>query len=153
MRRISLKGVLVGGVVDIVATAVALIPLIAVAMACVDAAALPEAQRTGALLEVLNATPALFAAGLLLGSLCSVLGGYVAARIAGRAEVLNGALSAFLCLGFSLYALTTGDGAASPAQHVAYIALSPALGALGGYLRHLRARSARPDAVTPAPTA
>lgn len=44
---------------------------------------------------------------LLLGALCSVLGGYVAARLAARSELVNGALSAFLCIAFGLYALAT----------------------------------------------
>ena len=41
----------------------------------------------------------------LVGAACSVLGGYVAARIAKRDEILNTAVSSFLCVGMELYAM------------------------------------------------
>jgi hypothetical protein len=75
------------------------------------------------------------AAQLLLGGLCSVLGGFHAAWIAKHHEILNGAASSFLCIAMGLYSLagkTPVDG-----FHIALPVVSPALGALGGYLRTL----------------
>jgi len=69
-----------------------------------------------------------------LGSLCSVFGGYVAAWIAKHDEVLNGALSSILCVGSGVYALLGARAAGDAALHLALLPLSPALGALGGYL-------------------
>jgi hypothetical protein len=59
----------------------------------------------------------------------------VAARMAKRSYLLNGALSAYLCVGSSIYALVTGHGGTIPLwQHIAFLPLSPALGALGGWI-------------------
>jgi hypothetical protein len=73
-----------------------------------------------------------------LGGLCSVLGGYVSARIAKHDEILNGALSSILCIGFGVYALLGGGAAGHSALHLIFLPLSPALGALGGYLSSRR---------------
>ena len=64
-----------------------------------------------------------------------MLGGYVSARIAKHAEVLNGALSSILCVGSGVYAVINLGSAGSLWLHLALLPLSPALGALGGYLR------------------
>jgi hypothetical protein len=66
--------------------------------------------------------------------MCSVLGGYVAARIAKRGELLNGALSAYLCIGVGVYGMIAGHSAIPLWQHLVAFVGSPILGALGGYL-------------------
>ena len=99
-------------------------------------------------MAVLQPGSGFYVVGLLLGSACSVLGGYVAARIAKRDELLNGALSAVLCIAFGVYAWIKGIGDASPTTHAAFLALSPALGAFGGYLR----QRAKPPAPSTGPT-
>jgi fructose-specific phosphotransferase system IIC component len=84
---------------------------------------------------------------MFFGMLCSILGGFVAARIAKRGALLNGALSAFLCVGFGVYALVSKTNTVSPWMHAAGFLLSPALGALGGYLWEWRRTTKR---MTPA---
>ena len=74
----------------------------------------------------------------ILGALCSVLGGYVSARIAKHHEILNGALSSILCIGFGVYALFSGSAADQVGLHLVFLPLSPALGAFGGYLSSRR---------------
>jgi hypothetical protein len=91
MRRLSVIAVLVGGIVDIVATNIAAIPIVIVAIAKVGSNT-PQEELPAALAS-LRSDPLLFIAAFIVGSACSALGGYVAARIAKRAEVLNGALS------------------------------------------------------------
>jgi hypothetical protein len=135
MTRVSVKGVLVGAVVDILATNIVMVPLLAVASVKLGFARLPKAEQAAAIMSALQPGSSYYIWALLLGSACSILGGYVAARIAKRHEVLNGALSAILCMAFGLYAFAKGTGGASPTTHVAFLALSPVLGALGGYLR------------------
>jgi hypothetical protein len=64
-----------------------------------------------------------------------VLGGYVSARIAKHDELLNGALSSILCVGSGMYAVVSGSAADDLLMHLFFLPLSPALGALGGFLR------------------
>jgi hypothetical protein len=134
MSQVSLKGVVLGGIVDIVATNIAAIPLVVLAAARSNAMSLPQEQQTAAVVETLQNTPSLYFTQLVLGALCSILGGYVAARIAKRSPLLNGALSAFLCVGFGLYAFATKADAIGPWAHAGFLLGSPAFGALGGYL-------------------
>jgi len=61
---------------------------------------------------------------IILGALCSVLAGYVSARIAKHDEVLNGALSSILCVVGGLYSVLSG----SAALHLALLPLGPVLG-------------------------
>lgn len=69
----------------------------------------------------------LYIAGFVGGAMASVLGGYVAARIAKRGHLWNGALSSYLCIGSSIYALVSGAGGTIPLwQHIAFLPSSPA---------------------------
>jgi hypothetical protein len=80
------------------------------------------------------------------------LGGYVAARLARRGEVVNGALSAYLCVGLGIVSWVTGSASLPAWQHVVAFVVSPALGAVGGYLRLKQVRSADNRSIpTPVP--
>jgi hypothetical protein len=134
--RLSLKAIAVGGVVDIVATNIATAPVYVGLLAANGAVGSSGAQTTKLLTESLNASPTLYTSMMLLGSACSILGGWIAARIAKRDEALHGALSAFLCVGFGAYGWIRGSGTdVSAFEHLAFLVLSPALGAFGGILR------------------
>ncbi|UGY17847.1 hypothetical protein HAP48_0010650 [Bradyrhizobium septentrionale] len=93
----------------------------------------PTDQGAASAVEALKTGNGFLAASSILGGLCSILGGYVSAHIAKHDETLNGALSSILCVGFGIYALVNGTGHLW--LHLLYLPLSPALGALGGYLR------------------
>lgn len=150
MRQISVKGVIVGGILDIVATFVTSIPLMATAFARLQLMQLPAAERPAALMKAMGPGSSYNLVGLALGSACSILGGYVAARIAKREERLNGALSAWLCVLSGLYSWWSGAYAVTAMAHVGYLILSPVMGALGGYLRE-RTKSTPPaDETNPA---
>lgn len=60
----------------------------------------------------------------------------MSARVARHDEVLNGALASTLCVGLGIYAVVNGTGRLW--LDVLYLPLSPALAALGGYLRSLQ---------------
>jgi hypothetical protein len=151
MSRLSFKGILLGGITDIVATNIFALPIIVYLMfRKMDLAHLASDQVTPAITAALQSNKPLFALSLMIGSACSVLGGYVGARLAKHDELLNGALTSFLCLGFGIYALTTGTGSGSPTMKLLEFTASPALGLLGGYLR---AKQKSPDADAPQPTA
>jgi hypothetical protein len=141
MRVLSLKGILLGGIADIVATNIAAFPLIIVAATRVNTAGLPKAEQSKALVTAMQASFGLQVSGWILGGLCSVLGGYIAARLAKRGEVVNGALSAYLCVGLGIYSWVSGSAPVPAWQHLVAFVGSPALGALGGYLRLRQTRS------------
>jgi hypothetical protein len=150
MRRISVRGVLVGGILDIVASFVTSIPVMAVAFVQLQLMQLPEPERAAALMKAMGPGSSYYLIGLTLGSACSVLGGYVAARIAKCEERLNGAVSAWLCMLSGLYSWWTGAYAVTAMAHIGYLILSPVMGALGGYLRERTKLTPPADETTPA---
>lgn len=140
MKNGSIKGVVIGSVTDILATNIVTLPLVIYVMVTRNLSSLPSEQMSNALMHALRNDPALFSIQVLLGSLCSILGGYVAARIAKRSEVLNGTLACFLCVGSGIYGLLFGAMAIPLWQHIAGFIASPVLSAFGGYLRKLTSR-------------
>jgi hypothetical protein len=143
VNRISFKGVLIGAVVDVVASQVLGIALTVAITVSLLAGGMPKAEVPAALVSSLqHGWP--FMAMLTVGSGCSILGGNLAALIARRGELLNGALSAVLCMAIGLYTLTHGKSAGALIRDVVLFVLSPALGTLGGYLR-LRTKRTGPS--------
>ena len=134
MKRISLKGVAIGNIADIVSSNV--IGLLLAAYILISSA--PSGLADGSATQVLMASSFYRVSVIILGALCSVLGGYVSARIAKHDDVLNGALSSVLCIGFGIYALLSGSAAGQLGLHLALLPVSVALGALGGYLSFWR---------------
>jgi hypothetical protein len=130
MKHVSFKGVAIGNVVDIVASNVVAVPVMIYVLA---SAGLPPDHGAGSVTELLKASTVFLAASSILGGLCSILGGYVSARVAKHDEVLNGALASILCVALGIYAVVNGTGRLW--LDVLYLPLSPALAALGGYLR------------------
>jgi hypothetical protein len=132
MKRVSFKGVAIGNVVDIVASNVVMVPVVIYLVASAKTGSPPD-HGAGSATEALKTSNVFLAASTILGGLCSILGGYVSARIAKHDEVLNGALSSVLCIGFGVYGVVNGTSRLW--LHLLYLPLSAALGALGGYLR------------------
>lgn len=135
MSKVSIPGVAVGGVVDIVASNALAVPLAVYLASKVNLTQVPNDQIPDQMLGLLHANPGLYALQLLIGAACTVLGGYVAALIAKREQVLNGALASFLCVAFGVYAMASGKSGDPAAIQVSLIVLSPILGAAGGWLR------------------
>lgn len=127
MSSISIKGILIGSLFDLIATlALSFALLIAVAVS------------TGCDLEVaghLATSGPWLVLGLAVGSALTVVAGYLAARIAGRGELINGTLCAVLSLMVGLL-FTLGEPMflLEPWALISY-AMTPLLGLLGGYLR------------------
>lgn len=141
MKKISIKGVVIGSVTDIVATNIVTIPLVVYVMTTSNLSTLPKDQLSNALVHTLQSDPALLSIQFFLGALCSVLGGFVAAWIAKRNEVLNGGLACFLCVGSGIYGLLFGSVTVPLWQHIVGFVTSPGLSALGGYLKMRTKRS------------
>jgi hypothetical protein len=117
-----------GNIADIVATHVVMLPLM---IYFAVSSGLPPAK-------ILKESTVLYVSYVILGGVCSVLGGYVSARIARHDELLNGALSSMLCVSGGMYAVISGSAADDLWMHLVFLPLSPALGALGGFLRTAR---------------
>jgi hypothetical protein len=152
LRDISATAVVVGGVVDIVATNVLLAPVAIVFFAGL-ATGMPAPEQTAAFTKALTSNPTLYLVSLILGCAASALGGWSAARIAQRAELLNGALSAFACVGLGIYGMVKNPGVVPLWQHIAFLVLSPALGASGALIRIRQRQSAPPVPLATEPVA
>ena len=132
MKRVSFKGVAIGNIADIASTNVVLLPVMIYIAA---SSGLPPDRLANSASAILKESTSFLVWSSILGGLCSVLGGYVSARIAKHDEVLNGGLSSILCIGSGVYALLSGGASGHPWLHLLYLPLSPVLGALGGFLR------------------
>jgi hypothetical protein len=138
MKRISPKGVVIGNIVDIVSTNLAALPIMMYIVISTG-----SSGDLDATIQAVKESSVFTPASIVLGALCSVLAGYVSARIAKHDEVINGALSSILCVAIEVYTLLLG----STAPHLVLLPLGPVLGALGGYLysrRRLRVNEACP---------
>ncbi len=145
MGRLSLKGVILGGITDVVATNVLSFPVILFMTVSLGLAHVPQTQIGAAVAVAMRQGP-LGALLIFIGCACSVLGGYVAARIAKHDELLNGAVSAWLCVALGFAGFFLQQGTSHALQIVASELGAPLLGLFGGYLslaqrRRLAARS------------
>jgi hypothetical protein len=145
MRRVSVKGVLIGGIVDIVSTNILAIVLFGIGWAILIPR-MPHMDSRSAI-QVLMANPGMLAAQSVAGALCSIFGGYVAARLAKHDELLNGALSAFLCVSSGVIELATMSNHDRLLLGILMLPISPCLGLLGGYLQRARRRRIAATAV------
>ena len=144
MSKVSVKGVLIGGIVDIVTSVVLGLPFALYAMLKVDLSHTPNAQASAAVTAAIHGNVPLYVAQLLVGLACSVLGGYVAAWLAKHDELLNGGLSSVLCVVGGIYVLATGKDSNPHWLQALLLVASPLLAILGGDLmRRLRLRRSR----------
>jgi hypothetical protein len=133
--KISVLGVLVGGIVDVVSSVLAGLPFSLYVAFKVDPAQRVGPHASEAVSAVLHASTPLHLVELLLGLLCSVLGGYVAATIAKRHERLNGTLSCYLCVGIGILSMAVGLSKDPHWQQALLLLASPAFAFVGGDLR------------------
>ena len=138
--KISVKGVAIGSIIDIVSSSLAGVPLVMYVSAAHPMVGLPKEQASAELMRIIHADPALVAAQYAIGGVCSILGGYVAARIAKVSPEANGALSSVLCVSGGLFSLATSP-ASAPLRHISALILSPILGFIGGRAYALRSKS------------
>ena len=137
MGRVSVKGVLIGGVVDIVASLILGLLIEIYAMAKFGVLTAPNPQARAALL---NASVPLRLTQVAVGLLCSLLGGYVSGWVAKHDELLNGGLSAFLCVALGMYLIVSGNASDALWVQLLLLVASPALAVVGGDLRRRQRR-------------
>lgn len=141
MGRISVKGVLLGGVVDVVTSFLLGIPFAIYAVTKVSVANIPKAQVAAALKAVNQGNALLHFGPVIIGLACSVLGGYIAAWIAKHDELLNGTLSAFLCVGLGIVILSAHVGTEPFWFQLLLSVASPVCALLGGELRRRQTKT------------
>jgi hypothetical protein len=148
--RVSILGVVIGGVTDVVSSSLLAVPVAIYAMVKYDLLHAPDGPA--AIASPIRSSAWLYGLQLTIGLGCSVLGGYVAAWIAKHDELLNGLLSSFLCTAIGLYSAFLGkDSMAVPVKIFLMIAAAAAA-LLGGYLRQSQKRVGRtPDMAGPSP--
>ena len=83
MRGISALAIVVGGVCDVVLSGVLGVSLVIYAVSSRSLGQLPKDQLQGAVVAAIHGAPALYAIQLAIGFGCSMLGGFIAASIAG----------------------------------------------------------------------
>jgi uncharacterized membrane protein len=135
LKKISFKGVIIGAIVDVVGTYVWLFGVVGYLIIRNQLHTLPPREQMSELYR-LYGDPAINVLNTSVAVGFSVIGGYLAARIARHHEQLNGALSSFLCVALAL--LTIGSFSIG---WVISVVGSPILGLLGGYLRLWQTRN------------
>jgi hypothetical protein len=137
VKKFSIAGVVLGGTVDVVVTELLAIVIVVVAILH---GGIGRAAGSPAAITALMSSAPIFATLMVVGLACSVLGGYVAAWIAKNDELLNGACSAWLCMGIGVASLAFAAGNQPLWQRVPSEVISPVAGLAGGYLRALQKR-------------
>jgi hypothetical protein len=135
MSKVSIRAVWIGAIVDVVTSVLLGIPLAVYAMSKIDLTHTPKEQIGSAISAAMHASVPLYLAELLVGFGGSVLGGYIAAQIAKRGELLNGAFSSFLCLALGVYSIASGKDSNAHWVQILLLFASPAFALFGGYLR------------------
>lgn len=138
--RVSWKAVVVGGLTDGVATFL-LMFAVAGYLSATLRGRVADWAVPGVVGGMLEHDPAVQVITFLGGGLCTVLGGYVAAWIAGHDEQLNGALSSIVLLALGLVGLASGRSSSSATlAQLGALLLTPVLAWTGGFLRALQLR-------------
>ena len=146
--RVSIVSIVIGGITDVVSSSVLALPVIIYVMVKYDLFRL--ATGPTAIPTLIHSSVWLYGLQLGIGLGCSVLGGYVAAWMAKHNELLNGALSSFLCTAIGVYSVLSGKDSQSVVVQIFLLAAAPAFALLGGYLRQTQKRVGRaPGAMGP----
>lgn len=153
-KKVSILGFVIGAIVDILGTniwGVFMTVLVMIGFNLVQLATSSPAEATAKVLNIFQTNPLIFSINLIVGAMFSILGGYIGALIAKHDELLNGALSSFLCVLSGICGLITGSHPISKVllELLAFI-ISPLLGMLGGYLRLKQKSRKQLQTVSPA---
>ena len=146
MSAISIKAVIVGAIADVVTSTILGIPFGVYVVASSDLSKLHGAALRSAVLASIHGSPVLYALQLTIGAGASILGGYVAARLAKSHIRLNGVLASWLCVGIGVSALFYDQEVMAPAVLLALILATPLLYLLGASLRSAPPKQARTPA-------
>jgi hypothetical protein len=136
LANLSWKAILTGGVVDVassmmIGTAFAIYMVIKLGLVHAPKETLGPTLQRNLTLQV---------GGLLIGMACSILGGYVAGRLASHSKATHGALSSYLCVLFGIYSLVSGMDSHTWWQQILLMIAGPLCSFFGGHLSIKRAQ-------------
>lgn len=134
-KKVSFLGFITGAIVDIVASNIWGVVITIYVLISYRPIVSSSTEMTQRVMQIFKTDPVIFVANLLVGGLFSILGGYIAALIAKHDELLNGALSSFLCVSFGIYSIITGVYSSPVIVTLLSLLISPLLGMVGGYFR------------------
>lgn len=127
MYSVSIKGIVLGSALDLIATYVFMVVL-GIFLAISHGGDVEAAMRDANSTEWMTVT-------IVVTSLFTIIAGYLAAWIAGRGELINGTLSAVFSTAIGLL-MSIGQPSPWPMAVMVFLfILTPVLGLLGGYLR------------------
>lgn len=132
---------IVGGLIDVFASSFLGAVSVVGALLVLRIANVPPERDAGLLPHIVHENTLFIVTQIVIGAGCSLMGGYIAARLARHDFRLNGALSSFLGVGSSLVSILLGHDSGQVTLQVALLPLKPALGYVGGYLWERSARS------------
>jgi peptidoglycan/LPS O-acetylase OafA/YrhL len=145
-RTVNLKAVVIGSLVDLIGGSVAgAVALLAFSSVVLRARGVPADQ-----VKLYYEAIAFKVCGFAFSLSFSVLGGFVAARIAKRRELVHAGATGLVRIAVSLLVLAISrDATRLPIWHwvLIYVTVLPAA-LLGGYLGHLRSRLPTQDGLT-----
>jgi hypothetical protein len=135
MRKLSIKAISVGSIVDVVSSGVLGFPLVVYVLVTRHLAKLPQDKMKAAVADAIHGSIGIYSTQLAIGIACAVLGGYVAGKIAKHDHVLNGCFSAIGCFALGVYSVLSGkDTQPLVVQLVLLLLVTPIAAAAGGYL-------------------
>lgn len=143
MTRVSIVGVLAGGIIDIIASNILTLPIGVYLLSKISADTAPD-RVPDAMISAMHAQPLLYALQLLVGLGCTVLGGYAAAWIARREETLNGVLASWAGVAVGIYAVASGKSTDPLLLQILLLLVTPPFSLLGGWLRLRQTSHRRP---------
>ncbi|MBC7793096.1 MAG: hypothetical protein H7Z43_05270 [Clostridia bacterium] len=153
MRVRAWVGILIGGITD-VATSMLIYFILAIIVAVqLDPTGQPADVRGAAVVSAMNTSQSVTVASWILSYIATLLGGYVAARIAREQEVRVGALSSWTCLALGALVMASASSVMPRWQLALIVGSTPFIAGLGGYLRLRQRRSAGEDGTPPASVA
>ncbi len=107
--KISIKAILAGGAADLLSTAV-FSGLLASYIVIHNGITETRPEILGPRInDLIHASTVLFGAQTVIGITCSILGGYVAARVAKQDEIVNAIAASLTFVGLGIYTLIFGS--------------------------------------------
>lgn len=130
--RISIRAVLMGGAVDMIASFVYGLGVAFYVMFTLDRSNVPTNELAGAIAVAIHGNKTLYVAELFVGFGCSALGGYVAATISKRDRLLDAIGSSTGCVVLGIYAIAVGKSYDPLEMKILILVATPAVALCGG---------------------
>ena len=144
MARVSIVGIVVGGIADVGLSIFLSLPLSIYAVMVAAASHTPKQQVPQTATAFMH-RPSILISAMVIGFACSMFGGYLSAFIARRDEILNGGFAAFLCVGLGIWSIATHLSSDPLWMQILLLIASPIVSCAGGYLR---LKQKRPNILT-----